>query len=246
MGSFANTLFTLLLGWLQGIVSAVWSAFTTENGQSLFTWIGRHWITIAGVLCLTGLAADFCVYLFRWKPFRVWKSFFSRKKFQDEEQETKASSTENIAEDMNHSEQRSNPGYHINHQDSGAYADTDLSRWEARHERTKEQKTEGKRDVVVSNTGYIVPEDSPYRRPPQAKSSAESEVAADPEEVQKRNDPVTVKSRRRRKFSVSELFADPEEELLEFDAPRHVIDSRKAYREPVYPRGWNKSEDKSE
>lgn len=76
MGSFANSLFTILLGWLQGAVSAVWNAFTTENGNSFFTWIGKNWLLIAGVLCLTGLAADFCVYLFRWKPYKVWKSFF--------------------------------------------------------------------------------------------------------------------------------------------------------------------------
>lgn len=78
MGSFANSLFKIMLGWLQGAVSAVWSAFTSEKGNSLFNWIGRNWILIAGILCVIGLAADLCVYIFRWKPFRVWKSFFSR------------------------------------------------------------------------------------------------------------------------------------------------------------------------
>ena len=52
MGSFANTLFRGMLGWLQGIVSAVWSAFTSEKGGSFFTWIGKYWILIAGLLCI--------------------------------------------------------------------------------------------------------------------------------------------------------------------------------------------------
>ena len=92
MGSFANSLFTILLGWLQGAVSAVWNAFTTENGNSFFTWIGKNWLLIAGVLCLTGLAADLCVYLFRWKPYKVWKSFFRRERENEEpEQEEELS-----------------------------------------------------------------------------------------------------------------------------------------------------------
>ena len=58
MGSFANTLFTILLGWLQGAVSAVWSAFTSEKGNGFLTWIGDHWILLAGILCIIGLVAD--------------------------------------------------------------------------------------------------------------------------------------------------------------------------------------------
>ena len=69
-----------MLGWLQGIVSAVWSAFTSEKGGSFFTWIGKYWILIAGLLCIIGLVSDLGVYIVRWKPYKVWKSFFSRKK----------------------------------------------------------------------------------------------------------------------------------------------------------------------
>ena len=77
MGSFANSLFKIMLGWLQAVVSAVWSAFTSENGSSIFNWIGRHWILLAGILCVIGLVTDLCVYIFRWKPYKVWKSFFT-------------------------------------------------------------------------------------------------------------------------------------------------------------------------
>ena len=79
MGSFANTLFRGMLGWLQGIVSAVWSAFTSEKGSSFFTWIGKYWILIAGLLCIIGLVSVLGVYIVRWKPYKVWKSFFFTK-----------------------------------------------------------------------------------------------------------------------------------------------------------------------
>ena len=85
MGSFANTIFRLMLGWLQGIVSSVWSAFTSEKGGSFFTWLGKYWIPIAAILCIVGLVSDLGIYIVRWKPYKVWKSFFTRGKKEEEE-----------------------------------------------------------------------------------------------------------------------------------------------------------------
>ena len=65
MGSFANTLFTMMLGWVQSAASAVWSAFTTENGGGFFRWIGKNWMTVAVILCLSlvlSLVAGLLVY----------------------------------------------------------------------------------------------------------------------------------------------------------------------------------------
>jgi hypothetical protein len=78
MGSFANTLFTMMLGWIQTAVAAIWNTFTTENGGSLLKWIGNHWILLAAILCTIGLIADLGIYLVRWRPLRVWRSFFNR------------------------------------------------------------------------------------------------------------------------------------------------------------------------
>ena len=80
MGGFANTVFSLLLGWLRTVASLVWSGLADPKGSSLFVWIGDHWIVIAAVLCVVGAAADLAVYLFRWKPLTVWKSYFRRKR----------------------------------------------------------------------------------------------------------------------------------------------------------------------
>ena len=65
MGSFANALFTMLLGWMQGAVSTVWNAFTTDNSNSFLFWVGRHWLIIAGFLCVFGLTLDLIVFLLR-------------------------------------------------------------------------------------------------------------------------------------------------------------------------------------
>ena len=78
MGSFANTLFSLLFGWVRTLAASIWNAATLQKGETFLQWIGKHWIVLTIVLCATGLAVDFCIYLTRWKPYRVWGSFFRR------------------------------------------------------------------------------------------------------------------------------------------------------------------------
>lgn len=249
MGSFANSLFTILLGWLQGAVSAVWSAFTTENGNAFFTWIGKNWLLIAGVLCAAGLAADLCVYLFRWKPYKVWKSFFSRERENEEpEEEVSFRPAEERNEPAPRTERRFRPEPEPEEEEPD---EPDYSRWEPQEEETvQQQERPAEEPGFVTNAGYVVPADSPYRRP-ETRNYARPE----PEPVY-RSAPVTDEGRkeetqaaagkRRRRISVSDLFADPEEEIQQFDAPQQLFDSSKAYHKPVYPRGWNKSEDGGE
>lgn len=250
MGSFANSLFKIMLGWLQGVVATVWSAFTSENGSALFNWIGRNWILIAAVLCVAGLVADLCVYILRWKPFRVWKSFLSRgRNISDETSPAKPGSyitgyahkpysEHSFREEDPDSHKPVNENLHV----------PDLSQWE--DERDEKDINAGERDqrpATVTGAGYVVPADSPYRRPSGQKQEKGIQTS-EPEPSERTGSESTgvLTSRRRRRISVSELFTDPEEELRQFDAPQHVIDSRKAYRDPVYPHGWKKSEDNGE
>lgn len=253
MGSFANSLFKIMLGWLQGIVSAVWSAFTSEKGNSLFNWIGRNWILIAGALCVVGLAADLCVYIFRWKPFRVWKSFFSKDKEAEEtEEESRGSVHNEIVRKRIKASETDTVREPVQIERADPLQEPDFSKWQEKTEeprRTDIQPAE--KPVTVTNAGYVIPEDSPYRRPAvKTPAQAMSGQYAGKKETTAsgtdRNEPNPVAPRRRRRINVTELFTDPEEELRQFDAPQNVIDSRKAYREPVYPHGWQKSEDKEE
>ncbi len=70
MGSFANIVFSILLGWFKTLCSMIWHSATAKDGQSILTFLGDHWMIIAMILCLIGLIADFAVYLHRWKPYR--------------------------------------------------------------------------------------------------------------------------------------------------------------------------------
>lgn len=77
MGQFTNTLFQVLLGWVQNIVSALWQLIVSPDGSGGLRWLLDHWLALVILLCVAGGLIDFVVYLIRWQPYRVWRSFFS-------------------------------------------------------------------------------------------------------------------------------------------------------------------------
>ena len=83
MGSFANTLFSVLLGWVQRAVAWLWSLAGTDGASGLLGWVLDNWLLLAAGLCLLGVAVDLCVYIIRWQPYRVWR-FFAKKNREDE------------------------------------------------------------------------------------------------------------------------------------------------------------------
>ena len=78
MGSFANALFSVLLGWIQGTVSWLWNLIASADAGAWMNWVMNNWLPLLVLLCVAGLAVDLLVYLVRWQPYRVWRSFLSR------------------------------------------------------------------------------------------------------------------------------------------------------------------------
>ena len=77
MSAFTNSLFSSLLSWVRALAASIWGALSGEE-NSLLIWIGGHWKALVIGLCVFGALADLAVYLFRWRPYRVWISFFRR------------------------------------------------------------------------------------------------------------------------------------------------------------------------
>ena len=253
MGSFANTLFTIMLGWIQTAASAIWSAFTTENGGSFLQWIGRNWIVLAAVLCAAGLILDLGIYLLRWRPIKVWKSYFNRlrhRKEEPEETEEPERETEAPVPSGRLFGNREEYAQVAGHPPVAADDEReDLARWKEEPPAQEPDAVPAGKKQIITGAGYIVPEDSPYRRPSETAAAVVPAVSVpeqpQAEELEDRSDVMTRKKRRRR-LIVSDLFNDPEEELYQYEAPQQLIDRNKAYRQPVYPRNWNKGEGEHE
>ena len=243
MGSFANSIFRIMNGWLRTAASAVWSAFSSDSRGSLLEWIGKHWILLAVILCLVGVAADLCVYLFRWQPYKVWASFFRRIRKQapeeaeaeqpeEEEENSLAAAAERAAAQpvRRTPESRRNPA---------AYDDepeADLRRW-FREEDTGKSAPQPAAWVQVTRAGYSIPEDSPYRRPAGAEPYRHEEREQTRDRIAR-----AIQPKRRRR--VARLFTDVDP-YAELQAPQEVIDRKEAYHRPVYPKEWGQHDRES-
>ena len=74
MNAFANTLFTLLFGWIRAGVQAIWGSVTQGRLSSFFTWLGDHWFMVLVILCAVCTVLDYLVWLVRWRPYLVWRT----------------------------------------------------------------------------------------------------------------------------------------------------------------------------
>ena len=76
MNGFLKGVMGTLLGWLNPLLSSAWGV--VNGRENLLTFIGGNWKGLVLFLCLAGILIDLMVYLFRWKPWRVWRSFWER------------------------------------------------------------------------------------------------------------------------------------------------------------------------
>ena len=71
MGTLADSLFNLLMGWVRALVNAIWALFTTDH-TTLLEFLGKNWVLIVVVILAVGLAIDWLVWLIRWQPYHLW------------------------------------------------------------------------------------------------------------------------------------------------------------------------------
>lgn len=89
MNGFANSLLTLLLGWMRVLFSALLTL--PQRGSAFLAWLGRHWIPLVLIIVLAALFVDALIYILRWRPQYVWSTrlqrIFHRKEFLRDEEE---------------------------------------------------------------------------------------------------------------------------------------------------------------
>ena len=241
MSGFANTVFTLMIGWFRTVVSLIWSGLTDKNGGNLFTWIGNHWIVIALILFAVGTVVDLSVYLFRWKPLDVIRSYFDRKKGIIRSNHTDPASGTSYGPDIKSNHHPYGSEYQplfASNQDPGYSGEDPYTRIDAATQKPAIPIPGPSQRINAERNDYgktEVPADSPYRRPV-------PEPEDDPEPINEtdhsRRNPDPVVRTRRRRINVAELFGNPEEDMIHFDPPKPVIDQSEAYHNPVYPRNW--------
>ena len=71
MGTFADSLFTVLMSWVRGLVNAIWALFSADHTTAL-EFLGKNWLIIAAAIIFGGLVIDWIIWLLRWQPYHLW------------------------------------------------------------------------------------------------------------------------------------------------------------------------------
>ena len=92
MGTLTNALMRVLLSWVRGFVSLLWSIADGKNAGFL-EFFRRSWLPLCVVLVVFGLVMDFLVWLIRYKPHVLlaarFRERFSRAQKETEEPESR-------------------------------------------------------------------------------------------------------------------------------------------------------------
>ena len=261
MGGYASACIKILIGWIASFAEQIWSIFTNQAGKSnnLISWAGDHWKAIVVILCIFGALADLAVYLFRWEPIKVWKSYFRRKRKKNritwpaedeapsydqpyDEQYDQADAPYDDSYDEGYGAPPARVPYFASNRpqavpgvpDSGMADEYGAEEHTARY---PVRPAEMPADEPPRYSAPNMPAPPEYRalyQRPEARSS-EPEGSMTEKNLEKVIGP------RRRKFRVNELFSDSEENPVHFEAPKPVIDKNEAYHAPVYPSNWKDS-----
>ena len=71
MGTLADSLFTVLLGWVRALVDSLWAILSADH-TTILEFLGKNWLVIAVCIIAAGLVIDWLVWLVRWQPYHLW------------------------------------------------------------------------------------------------------------------------------------------------------------------------------
>ncbi len=240
MGGYAKFCIESLFGWVKSLFQQAWAIFSNQKGGNLLSWISENWKGALLALCILGAAADLLVYLFRWEPMKVWKSYMNRRKHLRSAGNGAPAGSFYSGYDLPGEE----PEGMIFYEDSRQLPQGEDPEYppEEEYGYDPEEIPAGPPSggPLYSAPNMPVPAEyqAMYRRPEQKTQVPEYDgYDPDPRSMTERNLEKVI-GPRRKKLRVNELFRDTEEAGFHYEAPKPVIDQTEAYNAPVFPRKW--------
>lgn len=255
MGSFANSAFSIILGWIRSAVSGLWQMVFAAEDSSFVTWLGNNWLGLVIVLCAACTLVDVIIHLIRWRPMTVWASFFRRLRGGEEEPAQAETPTATVRREWYYpdgtarTEEVSMPEEEAYQQQpewvqAGAYAGMRASsaslndRYVRSFARPEVEVHPGVASKSLEYEDYpVAPEPGMGER-----FLPMEEPVAPPVEEETPDEPVS-RSRRvlQRMSRLPRDFGimDDEDELqLRYQPAQPTVDKQQAYHAPVYPPSW--------
>ena len=85
MNGFSSGLLSILLGWLQTLLTNLWRLLDSEGGSSFVSFITANWPILFVICCIGGFVIDRIIYFFRWRPDYVWRTKWARLRQKNDE-----------------------------------------------------------------------------------------------------------------------------------------------------------------
>ncbi len=86
---YADTLITIMLGWVRGFTDWIWNIINLGDGsagRSFLGWFSENWLKLVVVLVIAGIVIDWLVWLVRWRPYWLW--FGKKRRILDDTDQT--------------------------------------------------------------------------------------------------------------------------------------------------------------
>lgn len=251
MNTFSNSLFTFLFGWARSLIEGIWNAAAEGKYSAFFVWLGDHWLLVVILLCLLCTAADFLVWMIRWRPYLVWRTKLRRlmRRLRGEKVD---------------SQRRFSQGYEDAVPLDLNPAEAEETAWQPEYEAAPEQAWQAENPAYADYDAAQEPLPEEYMPIPPAQEDLPPQEAPpvypemQPETPETISDPDDAAPRRRRRREQREKFrfswherllaTDDEDEGM-LDGLPPVVDKQQAFHEPVYPAqqgvytGWRRPND---
>ena len=242
MEGYARFCIQTFFGWLKSFVQQIWMLFSDQKGNNLLSWIGENWKGFLLILCAAGAVIDLLVYLFRWEPVKVWKSYFLRRKSRREPAwREKPDGTDYYGYDIPAGDPEAYTYYPDDPQaDVSGDPETNMPQDQAYPDPEEIPAEPLRPGPIYSAPNMPAPPEyqEMYRRPEQnPQPQMFTGYTNEPGSMTQRNLEKVI-GPRRKKLRVNELFRDTDEGAVHYEAPRPVIDQAEAYHTPVFPRNW--------
>lgn len=232
---FLRAFFSLILGWTRAIMAFFWKIFGQEGGSGFQNWFRQNWIMLVLSVCIIGTAIDFLVYLFRWRPLRVWATFF-RRAFHRNGAE--------VSEDVMDGREKNRIALRTATEEAAPRGDIrfhEIPEQFGHAGPMRDMQENGRRSesVFVSDRrNYSSPQKAfPHEESEQREVARNGFVISEENSRRERAEAIR---RTRKRFQWSEILGSDEQSDSEiaYRRPEPAFDKLDAYREPVYPDQW--------
>lgn len=234
-----RTFFNLIMGWTRDIMAWFWRIFDQKTETNFQDWFQQNWVRFVLLICVICTVVDLLVYLFRWRPLRVWASFF-RRMFHKDESKANDAALNDQDEDLfeQQTDRKDIPLHEYKRFREPGYPpdDTGAKGYVQRSDRYPHPGP-------ASEKEYDSRKQQPdYQRIGEKERNTNERTTISEDEIRKEH--IDAIRQTHKRFQWSELLGngDMNENEIAYRRPDPVFDKQRAYREPVFPDKWHDQE----